>query len=60
MDKFLNRQTKGTSTRVGAGKSSRIRKRKRGYTRGAANENLQETLDRWAQIAGIIKESKND
>lgn len=62
MDSFFKKRSKGTSTRVGAGKSSRLGKqgRRRGYTKGAANENLQETLDRWAKIAGIIKESKND
>ena len=47
-------------TKVGAAKSSRLGFRRRGYTKGAANENLQETLDRWAKIAGIIKESKDD
>jgi hypothetical protein len=60
MDSFFKKRSKGTSTRAGAGKSSRLGKRRRGYTKGAANENLQETLDRWAKIAGIIKESKND
>jgi len=40
--------------------SVRTGKRRRGYVKGAANENLQETLDRWAKIAGIIKESKDD
>lgn len=61
MKSHFDKQTKGTAFRVGAGKSSRLGKqgRRRGYTRGAANENLQETLDRWAKIAGIIKEKKN-